>query len=91
MRTLTVVASAQFFILKGRTVEIVAVLVVPRIKLMVTRMTMIMSVVTSGTNAKITRTKMKMTMKIMIGDDGDVKDDNVGVTMQKLPLQPPVQ
>ena len=58
---------------------------------MMTRMTMIMSVVTSGTNAKITRTKMKMTMKIMIGDDGDVKDDNVGVTMQKLPLQPAVQ
>ena len=46
---------------------------------------------TSGTNAKITRTKMKMTMKIIIGDDGDVKDDNVGVTMQKLPRQPPIQ
>ena len=91
MRTLTIVASPQFFVLKGGTVEIVAVLVVPRIILMMTRMTMIMSVVTSGTNAKITRTKMKMTMKIMIGDDGDVKDDDVGVTMQKLPRQPPIQ
>ena len=91
MRTLTIVTSPQFFVLKSGTVEIVAVLVVPRIKLMVTRMTMIMSVVTSGTNAKITRTKMKMTMKIMIGDDGDVKDDDVGVTMQKLLLLPRVQ
>ena len=43
--------------------------------------------VTSGTKAKITRTKMKMT----IGDDGDVIDDDVDVTMQKLPRQPPIQ
>ena len=52
MRTLTVVASAQFFVLKGGTVEIVAVLVVPRIILMMTRMTMVMTRVTSGTKAK---------------------------------------
>ena len=95
MRTLTVVASAQFFILKGGTGEIVAVLVVPRIILMMTRMTIIMTLVTSGTKAKIARTKMKMTMKVtmmmMIGDDDDVIDDDVGVTMQKLPLLPPIQ
>ena len=88
MRTLTIVASAQFFVLKGGTGEIVAVLVVPRIKLMMTRMTMIMSV---GRMQKVTRTMMKMTMKIMIDDDGDVKVDDVGVTMQKLPLLPPIQ
>ena len=91
MRTLTVVASSKFFILKGRTGEIVAVLVVPEIILMMTRMTMVMTVVTSGTKAKIARTKMKMTMKMTIGDDGDVKEYDVDVTMQKLPRQPPDQ
>ena len=58
---------------------------------MMTRMTIIMTKVTSGTKAKNTRTKMKMTMKMMIGDDGDDIDDDVGVTMQKLPRQPPDQ
>ena len=87
MRTLTIVASPQLFVLKGRTGEIVAVLVVPGIILMMTRMTMVMTLVTSGTKAKNTRTKMNMT----IGDDGDDIDDDVGVTMQKLPRQPPVQ
>ena len=91
MRTLTVVASSQFFVLKGGTGEIVAVLVVPEIILMMTRMTIIMTKVTSGTKAKNTRTKMKMTMKMMIGDDGDDIDDDVDVTMQKLPRQPPDQ
>ena len=91
MRTLTVVASSQFFVLKGGAGEIVAVLVVPEIILMMTRMTIIMTKVTSGTKAKNTRTKMKMTMKMMIGDDGDDIDDDVDVTMQKLPRQPPDQ
>ena len=91
MGSLALVAGAQLLVLKGRPVELVAVLVVPEIILMMTRMTIIMTKVTSGTKAKNTRTKMKMTMKMMIGDDGDDIDDNVDVTMQKLPRQPPDQ
>ena len=78
MRTLTVVASSQFFILKGRTGEIVAVLVVPRIILMMTRMTMVMTMVTSGTKSKIARTKMKMTRTMTMRKEieGVYEDDD---------------
>ena len=38
------------------------------------------------------RISLVSAMMMMIGDDGDVKDDDdVDVTMQKLPLQPPIQ